>query len=153
MPQYWLKPFGFTTPPTPMPDYWTDVFDVNNFELMTGPAKVQNPPQMGRGDRVIFHAVIHVALVAVGEILGNPRFSRESPWAPRWPWLYPCRVDAWLPRITDGPHSTDLAPKHAMGRIQRGGEYARLTADEYQACVRALLACPSVRTQAGYNGM
>jgi hypothetical protein len=65
-----------------MPDYWTDSFDLEDFELMTGPAKIQDPPQMGRGDRVIFHAVIHVALFAAGEILGNPRFSRERQWAP-----------------------------------------------------------------------
>jgi hypothetical protein len=135
-----------------MPDYWTDSFDLEDFELMTGPAKIQNPPQMGRGDRVIFHAVIHVALFAVGEILGNPSFSHESQWAPRWPWLYPCRVDAWLSRITDGPRSTAVAPKAAMGRIQRGGEYARLTVVEYNECLRHLLACPSVKKRPGYDG-
>src|SRR5947209_8122649 len=122
-----------------MPDNWTDEFEIDPFELMTGPAKIQNPPQMGRGDRVIFHAVIHVRLFAVGEILGNPKFSSDHQWAPRWPWIYPCRVDAWLPRISDGPRSSTVAPRKAIGRIQRGGEYARLSASEYEACLRELL--------------
>ncbi len=117
-----------------MPDFWTDGFALDPFELMTGPAKIQTPPQMGRGDRVIFPAVIHVRLFGVGEILGNPEVHARK-WAPRWPWIYPCRVDTWLPRISDGPHSTSVAPKHAMGRIQRGGEYASLTANEYHDCL------------------
>ena len=94
MPQYWLKPFGVTTPPAPMPDYWTDEVELDPFELMTVPAKIQNPPQMGRGDRVIFHAVIRVRLFGFGEILGNPKFTRDTKWAQRWPWIYPCRVAA-----------------------------------------------------------
>jgi hypothetical protein len=61
-----------------MPDFWTDEFALDPFELMTGPAKIQTPPQMGRGDRVIFPAVIHVRLFGVGEILGNPKFTREN---------------------------------------------------------------------------
>ena len=55
MPQYWLKPLGFTRPePRPIDDDWSKERGLEDFEL----AKVQNPPQMGRGDRVLLHAVI-----------------------------------------------------------------------------------------------
>ena len=101
-----------------MPDYWTDEVELDPFELMTVPAKIQNPPQMGRGDRVIFHAVIHVRLFGFGEILGNPKFIRDTKWAQRWPWIYPCRVAAGsrgsrtasleccCPQTHNGSHST-----------------------------------------------
>ena len=36
MPQYWLKPFGVTTPPAPMPDYWTDEVELDPFERKVG---------------------------------------------------------------------------------------------------------------------
>jgi hypothetical protein len=38
------------------------------------PSQDPDPAHMGRGDRMIFHAVIHVRLFADGEILGNPKF-------------------------------------------------------------------------------
>ena len=39
-----------------------------------------------------------------------------------------------------------------MGRIQRGGEYFRLTADEYGRCLVELLASPTVQRRPDYAG-
>lgn len=100
MPQYWLKPLGFTQPqPHPLPDDWASERGLDDFELTTGPAKIQNPPQMGRGDRVLLHAVIHSRVFAEGEILGNPKWTPGHQWGDRWPWVYPCRIDSWVPLV------------------------------------------------------
>lgn len=144
MPQYWLKPLGVTDPPSPMPDDWTAGADLDRFSLRTGPATVQNPPQMGRGDRVLFHAVIHVKLFAEAELTGNPEYRKDPEWGLRWPWVYPCRIDTWVPLIQDGVSTTDAVPRRAMGRVQAGGEYAKLTEAEYWAAAEALRAMPTV---------
>jgi len=39
-----------------------------------------------------------------------------------------------------------------MGRIQRGGEHLRLTADEYGRCLVELLASPTVQRRPDYAG-
>jgi hypothetical protein len=39
---------------------------LDDFELTTSPAKIQNLPQMGRGDRVVFYAVIHSRVFVEG---------------------------------------------------------------------------------------
>lgn len=94
MPQYWLKPLGFTQPqPHPIPDDWVSERGLEDFQLTTGPARVQSPPQMGCGDRVLLHAVIHARVFAEGEILGNPEWRPDHKWGSRWPWVYPCRID------------------------------------------------------------
>lgn len=144
MPQYWLKPLGVTDPPTPMPNSWTAEYSPDAFDLRTGPATSRQPPQMGRGDRVLFHAVIHVRLFAEAEILGNPDWKRDPVWDLRWPWVYPTQVDAWVPQIEEGVRTTDVAPKRALGRIQRGGDFAPLSRQEYEEMLEALLACPNV---------
>ena len=145
MPQFWLKPLGVTDPPHPMPNDWTEEFSPDSFALRTGPATQRKPPQMGRGDRVLFHAVIHVRLFAEAEILGNPDWKRDPVWDLRWPWVYPARVDVWLPRIDEGVPTPDVAPKRAMGRIQRGGDFAALSREEYEEMREALLAQPGVK--------
>jgi hypothetical protein len=146
MPQYWLKPLGFTQPqPHPLPNDWSVGTSLDRYELTTGPGKIQQPPQMGRGDRVLFHAVIHVRVFAEAEILGNPEWRPDPAWGLRWPWVYPCRIDTWVPLICDAPRTGDVAPKRAMGRLQAGGDYASLSRDEYGAMLAALRAAPTVR--------
>jgi hypothetical protein len=100
---------------------------------------------MGRGDRVLFHAVVHVRVFAEGEIIRNPRWQTDPEYGKRWPWLYPCRVDTWVPRVDQGPRTSRIGPKKALGRIQRGGDFARLTPDEYQSMLAALAAVPEAR--------
>ena len=147
MPQYWLKPLGVTQPHAPMPNAWTTGADLDDFALITGPATQRQPPQMGRGDLVLFHAVIHVRLFAAAEILDNPQWKRHPRWEFRWPWVYPCRVDVWVPLIDDGPRTTEIAPKRAVGRLQAGADFAKLTPAEYQQLLDELLARPSVQVR------
>lgn len=138
MPQYWLKPLGVTTPPSPMPNDWTVDANLDSYSLRTGPNTPRQPPQMGPGDRIIFHGVIHARVFAEGEILDIPRWKRDPVWDLRWPWVYPCRIDMWVPLIEDGPRTSDVAPRRAMGRIQAGGDFAPLSREEYNAVVDAL---------------
>jgi hypothetical protein len=107
----------------------------------------KNPPQMGRGDLVLLHAVIHARVFAAGEILGNPRWEPHRQGGDRWPYVYPCRIDVWVPLVNDGPRTPDIAPKKALGRIQLGAPYAPLTTDEYKKILDALLASPTVHTR------
>ena len=79
---------------------------------------------MGRGDLVLFHAVIHVRLFAAAAILDNPQWKRHPRWEFRWPWVYPCRVDVWVPLIEGGPRTTEIAPKRAVGRLQAGADFS-----------------------------
>jgi hypothetical protein len=141
MPQYWLKPLGVSDPPDPMDNEWTVGADLASYPVSTGP-KSKHPPQMGRRDRIIFHAVIHGRVFAEGEILDNPIPYRDPKYGTRWPWLYPCRVDLWVPTIDQGPMTSAVAPKKAIGRIQAGGDFARLSRDEYETIVNALDAVP-----------
>src|SRR3954469_22169796 len=73
MPQYWLKPFGTTDPPRRVEPNWTVGADLDNLMIITGPATAKKPPQMGGGDKILFHAVGHVRLYAAGELTGSPR--------------------------------------------------------------------------------
>ena len=147
MPQHWLKPLGTTQPqPDPVSDDWTSKRGLEDFELTTGPATIKKPPKMGRGDRVLLHAVIHSRIFAEGEVLGNPSWQPTRTGGERWPWVYPCRIDVWVPLVKDGPITADVAPKKALGRIQAGGEYALLTKADYDMILAALLAAPTVHT-------
>jgi hypothetical protein len=128
-----------------MKNDWTVDRSLDSFDLMTGPATPRQPPQMGRGDRVLLHAVIHVRLFAEGEILDNPRWQRDPVWGLRWPWVYPLRVDVWVPLIEQGVQTTELAPDRALGRIQRGGDFAPLSPSEYGDMLAALLAAPDAQ--------
>lgn len=145
MPQYWLKPLGVTDPPAAMPNDWTADRDLDHFALRTGPATHRKPPQMGPGDRVLFHAVIHVQLFAEGEIIGTPRWTKDPEWGLRWPWVYPCRIDVWVPLIEQGLPSSEVVPKRAFRRIQAGGDYAKLAAKEHAELLSALRAQPDSR--------
>jgi hypothetical protein len=107
-------------------------------------ARLQTKRQSARG----LHAVIHSRVFAEGEILGNPRWQPNLPGGDRWPWVYPCRIDAWVPLVKDGPRTADIAPKKALGRVQQGGEYALLNKSQYEAILNALLASPSAHTRA-----
>ena len=51
---------------TRCPDHWVSERGLDDFELTTSPAKIQNLPQMGRGDRVVFYAVIHSRVFVEG---------------------------------------------------------------------------------------
>jgi hypothetical protein len=145
MPQYWLKPLGISDPPTPMPNDWLAEYPLDHFPLRTGPATQRQPPQMGKGDRVLFHAVIYARVFAEGEILGNPEWKRDPVWDLRWPWIYPCRVDTWVPLIDQGPRTSEVAPRQAVGRIQLGGDFAKLTPDHHSKILGALTSLPTAQ--------
>jgi hypothetical protein len=147
VPQYWLKPLGVTEPHDPMPNDWAAGADLDSYPLTTGPATHRRPPQMGRGDLVLFHAVVHVRVFAAGEIVGRPQWRKDPQYGERWPWLYPCRVDTWVPLVEQGPRTSDIAPRKALGRIQRGGDFAAVTRDEYDSMLAALAAVPAARAR------
>lgn len=147
MPAYWLKPLGVTNPPSPMPNDWTADVDLSAFQLRTGPATHRKPPQMGPKDRVLFHAVIHVRLFAAAEIIGPPSLKKDPVWGLRWPWVYPCRVDPWVPLIEQGLHTREVAPKKALGRIQLGGDFAQISKGEYEQMLQAFLELPHARSR------
>ena len=147
MPQYWLKPFGTTNPPRRVDPDWVAGADLARFMIITGPATPKKPPQMGGGDKVLFHAVGHVRVYAAGELMDSPGYDpKYSPeWGDRFPWVYPVRVDVWVPNVLDGPRTTDIAPPRAMGHLQSGGPYAKLTWAEYDAMLDELLSVPTVQ--------
>lgn len=128
-----------------MPEDWATHEDLPLFELITGPATEKKPPQMGKGDRVLLHAVIHVKLIGEGEILENPRWKPHHRWGERFPWAYPCRLDLWVPRVSEGVSTPDFAPKRAIGRIQTGAAFAALAKAEYETLVDALAARPTAQ--------
>jgi len=104
---------------------------------------------MGGGDKIVFHAVGHVRLYAAGELTGSPRYDpKYSEWGDRFPWVYPVRVDVWVPNVLDGPRTTDVAPRRAFGHLQSGGPYAALTKTQFESLVAELLKVPSVRRRA-----
>ena len=70
-------------------------------------------------------------MFANGEITGNPTYEPGRPGGDRWPYVYPCRIDIWVPFVKDAPATKDSAPKNAIGRIQRGAAYAPLKSEEY----------------------
>lgn len=144
MPQYWLKPLGVTDPPSPMDNDWASGVDLDNYRFMTGPATPRQPPQMGGGDHVLFHAVIHGRLFADVTLLASPDWQLDPEWGDRWPWVYPCRVVNYVPLIADAITTADAVPKRAMNRIRAGGDFAKLSPEEYGAARDALLACPAV---------
>lgn len=74
--------------------------------------------------------------------LGTPNWTKDPEWGLRWPWVYPCRVDVWVPLIEQGLSSSELVPKRAFKRIQAGGDFAKLSAEEYAELRNALLAQP-----------
>src|SRR6266540_2574182 len=122
MPQYWLKPFGTAEPPRRVEPNWTVGADLDNLLIITGPATAKKPPQMGGGDKILFHAVGHVRLYAAGELIGSPRYDpKHTEWSHRFPWVYPVRVDVWVPNVLDGPRTTEIAPARAVGHLQTGG--------------------------------
>jgi len=125
-----------------MDNDWTSGVDLSNFQLRTGPATHQKLPKMGPHDHVLFHAVTHVRLFAEAEITGPPSWTKDPIWGFRWPWVYPCRVDHWVPLIEQGIHTTQVAPKKALGRIQLGGDYAQLTKPQYEEMLELLRALP-----------
>jgi hypothetical protein len=151
MPQYWLKPFGTTDPPRYVEPEWAVGADLDRFWIITGPATAKKPPQMGGGDKILFHAVGHVRLYAAGELIGSPQYDPKfSPeWGDRFPWIYPVRVDVWVPNLLDGPRTTDIAPKRAMGHLQTGGPYASLKREQYEALVDELLKAPTANQRNG----
>jgi hypothetical protein len=144
MPQYWLKPLGTTEPLNLVDDDWISERGLDDYELTTGPATPRQPPKMGRGDRVLLHAVGESRVYAEGEILGNPKYDPTHLGGDRWPYVYPVRIDVWVPLVSEGPKTGDLAAK-AIGRIQWGAAYAPLERAEYATILEALRACPTVQ--------
>jgi hypothetical protein len=100
---------------------------------------------MGKRDRVIFHAVGHAKIFGAAEILENPTYHLHPFWKDRFPWVYPVRVDIWIPLITDGPQTSEVAPARAVGRLRAGGPYALLTAEDYKHLVDELLLVASAQ--------
>jgi hypothetical protein len=146
MPQFWLKPFGTTEPPRRVDPNWTVGVDLDELMIITGPATARKPPKMGAGDKILFHAVGHVRLYAAGELSGSPDYDPKfSEWGERFPWVYPVRVEIWIPNVLDGPRTTHVAPRRAMGHLQTGGPYASLTRQQYEMLVQELLKAPTVR--------
>jgi len=131
-----------------MPNDWAAGADLSHFHFRTGPTTHTKPPQMGPHDRVLFHAVIHVRIFAEAEILAAPEWKRDPDWGLRWPWVYPCRVDTWVPLIEQGLYTTDVAPKKAFGRIKRGGDFAQLSVEEYESILAGLGDLPPARRRA-----
>jgi hypothetical protein len=144
MPQYWLKPLGTVQPRNLVDDDWVSERGLDDFELTTGPATPKKRPEMGRGDRVLLHAVGRSRVFAEGEITGNPTYEPGRPGGDRWPYVYPCRIDIWVPFVKAGPATKDSAPKNAVGRIQRGAAYAPLSSEEYHRILTALEASPTI---------
>jgi hypothetical protein len=145
MAQYWLKSLapGQTGESE---DDWLRSRSLADFELATGPAMREKQPQMASGDRVLLHAPLQSRVIAEGEILGPPSWQPARPGSERWPWIYPCRIEVWVPLIKEGPQTADVAPKGALNRLEGGGGYAPLSKPEHAAILRELLAAATVRT-------
>jgi hypothetical protein len=143
----WLKPFGDSR--QSIRDDWTHEFlpdPLRPLELMTGRDKRHSPPPMQRGDRVLLHAVGHMRLFAEGQLLSEPKWTPDADtgWDPkRWPWIYKCQVNVWVPLVSRGPRTWDVVPR-PKGTIQFGRPYAALSADEYERLLAALLNAPTV---------
>lgn len=141
MPQAWLKSFGDSR--RPIRNDWVNEFLLDPLEplvLMTGPSARRTRPAMRRGDQVVLHAVGHGRVFAAGQIESGPTWApeRETRWDPtRWPWIYGCRVDTWVPLVHWGPHTWDHAAR-VKGQIQFGRWYAELTSAEHERLVSAL---------------
>jgi hypothetical protein len=154
MPAYWIKPFGTTRPkPISLDTDWThfdrthspEEVDLDSWHILSGPSQ-RRPPKMGKGDFMLCHAVNHARLFAAAEILASPTYRPDHPiWADRWPWVYPIRVDVWIPLLTDAPKASEIVPPRAMGAIQAGGPYAELSREEYEDLVEQLRRVASVR--------
>ena len=149
MPQYWLKPFGTTNPPRRIDRDWVtgENVDLNRYDILSGPSTQRQPPQMGGGDQIIFHAIGYAQLFGAGEILASSTYSEHPFWKDRFPWVYPVRVDVWIPLVTDGPRTSEITGKKVMGRLQAGAPYVRLTAEEYGGLLNELLKVPSAKTR------
>lgn len=145
MPQYWLKSLGASRPELDLAS-WVPEGGLEGFELTTGPAIREKPPQMAIGDRVLLHSLARSRIVAEGEIVGAPSWQPDRPGGERWPWVYPCRIAVWVPLIDEGPQTADVAPRAALARLEGGGGYAPLSRPEHEAILRELLAKAAVRT-------
>lgn len=146
MPQYWLKPIGTTKPHDPIDNAWTPEGGFSRMKLITGPPNRTHRQFLG--DRVLFHAVILGHVFAEGEIVAKARWDDDPVPNPRFPWVYRCRIDVSVPLVTDGPKTSEVVSKTAIGRLQRGGDFAKLTQLDYEAAVAALRQCPSARHHA-----
>jgi hypothetical protein len=147
MSQYWLKSLGPGRPrPEPISDDWVSELGLDDFELATGPATNEKPPQMGLGDSVLLHAPAERRIFAEGKIVGPAAWRPDRPGGDRWPWVYACRIEIWVPLVKDGPPTAEVAPKAAVERLEAGGGYAPLSRPEHDAIRGALLAQPTVRT-------
>jgi hypothetical protein len=74
-------------------------------------------------------------------ILGNPQLQPKREWGERWPWVYTCGIELWVPLVKYRIHTADVAPSRAMGTIQAGGE---LSNAEYEAILDALRRRPEI---------
>ena len=144
-----LKPFGVTTPKEDlMADDWTAGRDLADYHFITGPSSPRKPPDIGKPTTVVFHAVGFSRIFAIAEVTGLPDYRYHSKYKDRFPWVFPARVDLWVPLISDGPVTKEVVTQKALGRIQRGSAFANLTADECARARDALLARPTVQVRA-----
>jgi hypothetical protein len=140
VPHAWLKSFGDSK--RPIRNDWTNEFLRDPLVLMTGPSAHHTKPTMCPGDRFVLHAVGHGHVFAEGLIQSGPRWDpdRETRWDPkRWPWIYECQVDTWVPLVDRGPRTWDFAAR-VKGQIQFGRSYVELTRDEHERLVAAISA-------------
>jgi hypothetical protein len=146
MPETWLKSFGDSK--RPIRSDWANEFlpdPAKPLQLMTGPR--DRRPKMSPGDRFVLHAVGHGRVFAAGRIEAGPVWmpNRDTNWDPkRWPWIYSCRVDVWVPAVGHGPRTWDYASS-VKGPIQFGSPYAKLQPAEYESLVAALTAARTAR--------
>lgn len=151
--RYILKPLGVTTPRQElMPRLWTRGEDLDRFPVITGPADIRRSPDITKPTTVVLHGVGYARAFAIGEMLDLPAWNPQQRYGDRWPWCFPVRVDLWVPDIEDGPRTAELVSSRVMGRIQVGGEFAKLTVDEYLRVETALRACPSAKSRSFESG-
>lgn len=128
-----------------MPRMWTAGADLARFPVITGPADRRRSPDITKPTTVVLHGVGYARIFAIGQMLELPTWYSGQRYGDRWPWRFPVRVDVWVADIEDGPRTRDLVSARALGRIQVGGEFAKLTAEEGSAIEAALRACASVQ--------
>lgn len=141
-----LKPLGATTPVLDlMPRNWTVGANLDHYRLITGPATRKRSPDITRPTWVVLHGVHYARAFAIGEMLDLPDWDNSHRYGDRWPWYFHVRIHIWVPDIEDGPRTSDLVTKRSLGRVQVGGEFAKLSTDEFERIRGALLQQPNVQ--------
>jgi hypothetical protein len=137
----WLKPFGDST--HNIRNDWTNEFfrdPAKPMQVMTGSENPGSVPKLRPGDRIILHGVGHRRVFAAGRVVSSAkqRTDSASKWRiDQWPWFYDCEIDVWVPLVSGGPLTWDLAPR-VKGHISYGAPYSELRTAEVDLLVQAL---------------